>query len=75
MFFECSHEETIKEITTIERTDTREEMKLKIEVQTGLLDWLSLFQWVVEIKDQSPKVKKKAQELFEYLWSFLSRLS
>ena len=27
------------EITTIERTDTREEMKLKIEVQTG--HWLS----------------------------------
>ena len=42
------------EITTIERTYTREEMKLKIEVQTGLLDWLSnLFQWVFEIKDQS----------------------
>ena len=47
-------EKQVIEITTIERTDTREEMKLKIEVQTGLLDWLSnLFQWVVEIKDQS----------------------
>lgn len=65
--------------TRIERTDTHEEMKLKIEIQKGLLDWLSeLFDWVVQkIKEIFERIKdavefcfQKAKELFEYLWSF-----
>ena len=47
--------------TKIERTDTTEEMKFKISVQTGLLDWLSkLFEWVVKkIKEIFAQIKEK----------------
>ena len=67
--------------TKIERSDTTEEMKFKISVQTGLLDWLSkLFEWVVKkIKEIFAQIKEKidwcfekAKELFEYLWSFFN---
>ena len=69
----------VMETTKIERTDTKEEMKFKISVHSGLLDWLSkLFKWVVDkIKEIFAKIKEKlewcfekAKELFELLWSF-----
>ena len=65
--------------TKIERTDTTQEIKFKLEFQKGLLDWLSeLFDWVIrKISEIFEKIKEavewafqKAKELFEYLWSF-----
>lgn len=65
--------------TKIERSDTTQEIKFKLEFQKGLLDWLSeLFDWVIrKISEIFAKIKEavewafqKAKELFEYLWSF-----
>ena len=92
-FLNLSMEEQLTEIldkfkkqtiatTKIERTDTQEEMKFKLSVQKGLLDWLTgLFRWVgKKIKEIFEKINEKlewcfekAKELFKYLWSFFQQ--
>lgn len=71
-------EETLA-TTKIKGTDTIEEMKYKVSVQSQLLEWLSkLLAWVTsKIKEITSKIEespewciKKSKELFEYLWSF-----
>lgn len=69
------------EMAKIEKTDTTEEMKLKMEVQRGVVGWLSdLFAWVVKkLKEIFAQIKKAIQwcftqlkELFKQLFSFIT---
>lgn len=66
-------------ITKIKETDTIEEMKYKLFIQSQLLEWLSkLLAWVTsKVKEITSKIGEspewcieKSKELFEYLWSF-----
>ena len=66
-------------ITKIKETDTIDEMKYKLFVQSQLLEWLSkLLAWVTsKVKEITSKMEEspewcieKSKELFEYLWSF-----
>lgn len=69
------------EMAKIERTDTKDEIKLKMEVQKGLVTWLKdLFAWVIgKLKEIFAQIKKavkwcfeKVKELFKQLFSFIT---
>ena len=69
------------EIAKIKKTDKPEEIKLKMEVQRGLVAWLKdLFAWVVgKLKEIFAMIKKaiqycfeKVKELFAALFSFIT---
>lgn len=72
------YKERAIQTTKLQSTDTSEEMKLKIEVQESLLDWLGkLFSWVIEkisaifqeLKEGVEWCFEKAKDLFKHLWS------
>ena len=69
------------EIAKIEKTDKPDEIKLKLEVQRGLVAWLKdLFAWVIgKLKEIFAMIKKaiqycfeKVKELFKTLYSFIT---
>ena len=69
------------EMAKIEKTDTQDEIKLKMEVQKGLVAWLKdLFAWVIgKLKEIYAMIKKavkwcfdRVKELFKQLFSFIA---